>query len=340
MAANKITIVDPSSNQAIEDPIRSSKGQPSSIDVVIGRRVGIQTTKPPSVKVQLSTAEVRKVSHVTYEIEPVQIDFKIPDEALEETSARVGPLTYAPPREGRAIFTVSRKEDVEGPVLEGQARPQTTVVETFDKIYVTNLRLSDTEAFQLHDTFSGPFLNTFDRRPRTLSLSIALPNTKLVTTITEIENVKELEGKSSAEIQQFVEDRTGDWRNDFRRFYETAARASIADSVSVKIQNTIYSGHILSFTDSIAGESDALSMAGVEMVIFDIIYPRDEALQIKEIFKFVEPELTENKGKKFIRLGLEKSERFGGILTLDRGEKKTNDLEEAIIEGVKVNAES
>lgn len=276
----------------------------------------------PTRKEQLNIVERTIIPHSEYRIEDVQLDFKIPDEALFEglESKRVNPISPAPPREGRATFTVKKNN--------GE-------ITTFDNIYLTNINFSDMESIQLHSTFSGPFLHTFDRVPRSLTMSVALPNTKLLDTITEIQGSSQLAGESKEGIASQYFDIIGDWRNGLRRFYENTMRASKAESVSVRIQGTIYGGHIISLKDIVSAESDAVAIGLMEMIVFDVLYPIDDAEEIITTIALKQEQPRENKVEGFIRKRLEKLKRTAGILFLNRDSKNTNDREEAIVEGVK-----
>jgi hypothetical protein len=295
-------------------------------DLVIATAKTDADHKAPTKKEQVSIVERRVVNHAEYRINPINIDFKIPDEAFFEglESDRLHPISPTPPREGRATFIVKKSDG--------------TIEQPFSDIYLTNINFSDMESVQLHSTFSGPFLHTFDRTPRSLTMSVALPNTKLLNTVLNVEDSTQLNGESKESIKAHYNNIIGNWRNKLRDFYENKMRASVADSVSVKIQGTIYSGHIISLRDVISAESDAVAIGLMEMIVFDVKYPSEIDEDIITTITLKQKQPRENKTEKFIRKRLEKLKREAGILFLDRGGKNTNDREEAIIEGVKEGA--
>ena len=293
----------------------------NAVDLVVAISEKDADHNAPVRKEQIHTVAHTLIPHVEYRIEDVQLDFKIPDEAFFKglESKRVNPISPAPPREGRATFIVKSNG----------------VIKTFDNIYLTNINFSDIESIQLHSTFSGPFLHTFDRTPRSLSMSVALPNTQLLETITEIQNSTQLKGEGKEGIANQYRDIIGDWRNSLRRFYENTMRASVAENVSVKIQGTIYAGHIVSLRDVISAESDAVAIGLMEMIVFDVEYPIDIAEEITTTISLEQKQPRESKTEKFIRKRLEKLKREAGVLFLDKDGKNTSNRDEIIIEGIK-----
>lgn len=307
----------------IRDRATRSPGQVATgngVDLVVAISEKDGDHNPPVRKAQLNTVEHNLIPHVEYRIEDIQLDFKIPDEVLFTESKRTNSISPAPPREGRAKFII---------------KSNTGKIETFENIYLTNISFSDMESIQLHSTFSGPFLHTFDRTPRSLTMSVALPNTKLIDAVTEVQNFNPLSGETEEGIAAQYFDIIGDWRNSLRKFYESTMRASKAESVSVKIQGTIYAGHIVSLKDIISAESDSVAIGLMEMIVFDVIYHIDEAEEILTTIAIKPEQPRENKAEKYIRKRLEKLKRQTGVLFLDRDGKNTNDIEEATVEGIR-----
>lgn len=248
---------------------------------------GEKETESYSVKTKKLAVGGLDISYLPVEIFPAQIDIKPPEEALSAGSSRTSPVTYIPPRPGRAFITVK--------TLDGK-------VETYDNFYATEIHLSDREAYQLHDTFTGPSINTFDREPRVLNMTVALLN-GLPTEVARQFSSKSLEGEGQQRLTQEFFDTTPDWRNAFRKFYEDKMRASRAEIVSIKIQNTIYSGHVVAFPEITRAESDSLTIGTIQMIVFEVLHPIGEApVIITETFNITKPRAPEgNRGQQLIR---------------------------------------
>jgi hypothetical protein len=281
-----------------------------------------------TAKMQRAMVDGPPIKHVPYSIVPVQIDFKIPLRAFSEESTRTGPLMYVPPKEGRAIFIVEW--------LDGEQRSVTT----YDNLYITSLRLTDMEAIELHDTFTKPFLHSFGRRPRSLMATIALPNTKqIVQTL----NVNEIPFNTEDGQQKAFGDagnKFGDWRNDFKRFYEDM-RASEANSTSLKIQDTVYSGHVVGISENIMAESDSLSVITMEMIVFDVEYPWGEEFKINEVITLLQPDTRQNKFLSFLKRQLEKLNKNDGVIDREKDPDKTTSEEQShVIEEIKAQQEA
>jgi len=204
------------------------------------------------------------------------------------------------PKEGRAIITLKR--------LDGAIRK-------FDRLYVTSLSYSDSEYLQVQDTFSGPFTHGFGRRPRSLTVSFAVPNNQAI------------EASKLARGDSDNDDPIECWREEFLRFYDFM-RATRSQSASLKVQDIVYSGKVIGFQDGITAQHDGVAMGVMQMIVFDIVVP--PSLREKTFFILAGQELerlSAAMAEELLAKALDRDGLTAGVIP-ESGETKELDIEQ------------
>lgn len=142
--------------------------------------------------------------------------------------------------------------------ISGGYRGNSPVKLIFDKFSVVSINEPSEARYQLHQTFGADILQDFGRRPRMMMLSGNVLNGK-------------------AEVRQFGEIRSMDWKNAMQRFYDRYAslHANRVNRQKVRIfaQDTVYDGYLLNLVSQVTAETQSVSQVTITLLISRIYFP-------------------------------------------------------------------
>lgn len=166
----------------------------------------------------------------------------------------------------RSINSGSWDEVVKSRMLSNTDQP---IGVFFDKFSVMNFSESDSERYQIHETFGADIIQSFGRRPRLVTMSGQVLN-----------------GRVDAIRAGQV--RSMDWKNAFQRFYDEhfSLKACLKKKHKIRItaQDTIWHGYLLNMVAVTDAEHQAISQVTVTFIVSSRNFRKENDIAIPGFF--------------------------------------------------------